>query len=86
MCIVIKCFFQSLQEVLDIAIDMGEKRWGVAREEAVQRVMRYLIIIVILPDKAGPIRTSVKNWGDVEKGMLPSLLQSWLFLFADKDA
>jgi len=80
MCIVIKCFFQSLQEILDTAIDTGEKRWGVAREEAVQRVMRYLIIIVILPDKAGPIRTSVKNWGDVEKGMLPLLFHLFFFV------
>jgi hypothetical protein len=67
--IVNKSFFQSLQEVLDTAISVGQKRWGGNPEEVAQRVMRYLIIIVILPDRAAPIRTSVKHWGDIEKGM-----------------
>lgn len=67
--IINKSFFQSLQEVLDTAISVGQKRWNVSPEEAAQRVMKYLIIIVILPDKAALIRTSVKHWGDVEKGM-----------------
>ncbi|KIM49646.1 hypothetical protein M413DRAFT_113312 [Hebeloma cylindrosporum] len=66
---------RSLQEVVDTAIGVGQRTWGVSPEEAFQRVMRYLIIIVILPDKAGPIRNSVKHWGDTERGIATNCLR-----------
>jgi len=74
---------QCLQEVLDTAISVAQQRFGGNPGEVAQRVMKYLIIIVILPDKAGPIRNSVKHWGDTERGELLLLLNSCL-LAADK--
>ncbi|KIM35193.1 hypothetical protein M413DRAFT_14667 [Hebeloma cylindrosporum] len=65
----------SLQEVVDTAIGVGQRTWVVSPEEAFQRVMRYLIIIVILPDKAGPIWNSIKHWGDTERGIAMDCLQ-----------
>jgi len=70
---------------LDVAISVAQRRFGGDPGEVAQRVMRYLIIIVILPDRAGPIRNSVKHWGDTERGEFSLLLNTHL-LFADKDA
>jgi hypothetical protein len=50
------------------AIEKAKQRFDGNPEEVTQRVMTYLIIIIILPENGGPIRNTVKHWGDTERG------------------
>ena len=78
----VKFFFLHVSVALSLTLTL-QSLAKLLRGIQGQATPETFILIVILPNSAGPIRNAVKHWGDVKVGVMSQCLQLEKFMSAN---
>jgi len=81
--IVIRDMLHSAREKFYAQSSPGADRSGEGDGSYMKTAWNTFILIVILPNSAGPIRNTVKHWGDVRYGVMTQCLRYEKFMAAN---